>query len=104
MIDSSWQEVGSLDQLNQETPQVFTHDNEQILIAYLDGEWTAHTLRCPHKGAMMRPVDCVDGQLACPFHGWCFDLRDGGTESHGYIDLLDYELTVEDNKLYVKTN
>ncbi|MEW9710969.1 Rieske (2Fe-2S) protein [Paenibacillus sp. SI92] len=30
--------------------------------------------RCPHAGAT---VECEDGELVCPMHGWTFDLHTG---------------------------
>lgn len=32
---------------------------------------------CPHKGAPLGLGWCEEGVVACPMHGWRFDLRSG---------------------------
>ncbi|MCB9759225.1 MAG: aromatic ring-hydroxylating dioxygenase subunit alpha [Alphaproteobacteria bacterium] len=38
-----------------------------------DGQAVAMRDRCPHKGVALSPGAVVDGQLACPYHGFRFD-------------------------------
>lgn len=32
---------------------------------------------CPHKGAPLGNGWCEEGVVACPMHGWRFDIRSG---------------------------
>jgi nitrite reductase/ring-hydroxylating ferredoxin subunit len=42
------------------------------------GELLAHAARCPHRGGPLADAPpAADGTLACPWHGWRFDLRSG---------------------------
>ena len=52
---------------------------DRHLVLWRDSEGVAHLhdAFCPHLGAHLgHGGRVVDGDLACPFHGWCFD-RDG---------------------------
>lgn len=42
-----------------------------------EGEITAAADVCPHKGAPLSAGEFVDGVVACPLHGWEFDVRSG---------------------------
>jgi len=45
------------------------------IVARVDGELIAHVARCPHQ---LGPLNAaVDGTVACPWHGYRFDVRTG---------------------------
>ena len=45
------------------------------IVARVDGELIAHVARCPHQ---LGPLNAaVDGTVACPWHGYRFDVRSG---------------------------
>ena len=101
-MEGEWREVGAVSELLDNLPYELIHNDEHIIITREQDEWVAYTLRCPHKGALMRLVDYRDGQLACPLHSWRFDLKNEGNEMHGYVNLMQYETTVRGDKLFVQ--
>lgn len=44
------------------------------------GQWVAQSDRCPHRSARLSGGRVKNGQLECPFHGFCFDTT--GTCTH----------------------
>lgn len=50
---------------------------EKILVSKVDGKLYATSNLCPHVGAVLSPGDLANGQIACPFHNWTFDVRTG---------------------------
>lgn len=50
---------------------------EKIMISNVEGTLYATSNLCPHVGAVLSPGDLSDGQIACPFHNWTFDVRTG---------------------------
>ena len=47
----------------------------ETLVVWRDPAGVVHAWddRCPHRGARLSLGRVVDGQLACPYHGWRFD-------------------------------
>lgn len=52
------------------------------VVLWRDNAGVPHALdaRCPHLGADLGRGSVVEGNLRCPFHGWCFDA--GGACVH----------------------
>lgn len=48
-----------------------------VAIFNQDGVYTAIDDMCPHMGASLAAGHFDHGVVACPWHGWSFDTRDG---------------------------
>lgn len=48
-----------------------------VAIFEVDGEIFALDGICPHKAAPLGIGHCENGVVACPMHGWRFDIRTG---------------------------
>jgi nitrite reductase/ring-hydroxylating ferredoxin subunit len=82
-MNQAWTEVGREDDFNSGLSTVIVGD-KKILISRLEGKLYACVAKCPHAGFAMGQAE-VDGTvLSCPLHGWRFDMRDAGSEVHGY--------------------
>lgn len=57
---------------------------------------------CPHNHtSQMFNGHLNEFSIACPVHGWIFDLRTGKTLSNN-SNIKTYETIIEDDNLYVK--
>lgn len=101
MIERPMFPVGNVRDLDGKNSLVVEAGGERILVRKVGDEWQAYSLRCPHKGAAMREIDLRDNVLACPLHGWLFDLDDNGRELHDYADLPRYTIHVENGSLLI---
>lgn len=102
MLDSSWQSFGQLGEFAGQESFVKIVDNDRILLLRTDEGWNAFSLRCPHKGGEMDERDLKGDKLACPLHGWLFDLGNDGVETHGYTDLNQYPTRIHNEELFVQ--
>jgi len=46
-------------------------------VAEVAGELVAFSTVCPHMLGPLGDVPVIDGQVRCPWHGYCFDVRTG---------------------------
>ena len=79
-------------------------DGVRVLVRFHAGEWIAHAARCPHA---LGPLDGaeIDGQghIACPWHGYRFDLANG-SEALGRCGVLQiFDVAVENSRLVVRS-
>ena len=52
-------------------------DGRAIAVFRVDGELFAISDTCPHSGASLGMGVVVDGEIACPWHSFHFDLKTG---------------------------
>lgn len=74
----------------------------RVVLAVIDGELSAYSPICPHAGGPLHLAETEGTQIICPLHGWRFDLRQGGCETHGYRPLRMYDLRVQHGVVYVR--
>lgn len=75
------------------------------------GKWQdgfyAFTQKCPHaSGRMSQGYINPLGQVVCPLHRYCFDMKNGrNTSGEGYF-LKTYSIKLEEDGLFIgfKTN
>jgi nitrite reductase/ring-hydroxylating ferredoxin subunit len=56
--------------------------------------------RCPHEATDIPASACKGASLACPKHGWIFDLASGQCTAKGDRPLTRRESKVEDGRLF----
>lgn len=93
-------------------------EGKEIAVFNVDGEYVAALNYCVHQGGpacegqVSGTIDAdpdeweftwiKDGQIvACPWHGWEFDLRSGAYLSDSTYRLPTYDVTVEDGEVVV---
>jgi nitrite reductase (NADH) small subunit len=67
----------------------------RIVVAVLEGEVFAFHPHCPHMAGPLNLSEVEGAIIACPLHGWRFDLRDNGREIHGFRSVKTYDVKVE---------
>jgi len=73
---------------------IVVHDKPMVL-CNVDGQFYAVNAVCPHMGGPLasgRIEGCV---IACPWHGWTFDVRTGLPDHPGGHSTSAYEVRVE---------
>jgi len=71
-----------------------------IAIFNVAGEFFAIDDVCPHFAGSLHEGTVVDGTIACPLHGWCFDLRDGHAVN-GRLPVNTFDVRVENGDVFV---
>lgn len=72
-----------------------------ILVANFGGEYVATTSRCPHEDVSLAGGKRRGTKLACPGHGYVFDLVTGACSHDPKLALHRYRVSVQGNDVYV---
>jgi uncharacterized membrane protein/nitrite reductase/ring-hydroxylating ferredoxin subunit len=74
-----------------------------MAVANLNGDFYAFQEFCTHRFGPLSEGAFYDGQVECPWHRSCFDVRTGNvTQGPAKVDLETYEVQVREGKLWVK--
>lgn len=111
-------DVCSVEELPEGDRILVEHDGREIAVFNVEGEYVAAANYCVHAGGPVcegKVTGTVtadpdeweygwerEGEiLACPWHGWEFDLRTGEHLSDDAYRLVTYETSVEDGRVVV---
>ena len=116
--DSVLHRVGSTDDLSEGERIIADVDGREVGVFRVDGEYYALANFCPHQGgpvcegtvAGTLSVDdefdlCYsreDRILACPWHGWEFDITTGRSLPSRKFVIPTYEVLERDGDLYIR--
>ncbi len=67
--------LGSIDDLSERLPLVIELGGHSFRVVEVDGEFKAHSTECPHRLGPLGDCAINDGIIACPWHGYQFDVR-----------------------------
>ena len=67
----------------------------------VDGAFYALNFVCPHMGGPLAAGKLDGYVVACPWHGWTFDVRTGGPDHPGGHWTHAYRVRVEDGAVLV---
>jgi nitrite reductase (NADH) small subunit len=57
---------------------------------------------CPHMGASLAGGTMESGLVVCPWHAWCFSVRDGTWIDNPKIKVDCFEVRVQDDEIQVR--
>lgn len=109
-------EVASVDELQPGERMIVTVDGQSIGVFNVDGEYHAILNRCQHEGGPVcdgKVQDALVGEylgpgervketfsdtpaIACPWHGWEYDLTTGDHLGDPDVSLPTFEVAVRD--------
>ncbi|MCA9877122.1 MAG: Rieske (2Fe-2S) protein [Thermomicrobiales bacterium] len=112
-----WRPVATTDELEAADRKIVAIDGESVGIFKVNGEYVAILNVCPHEFAPVclgrvggttlasAPGQWIWGRegeiLACPWHGWEFELRTGKALFGRRPRLRLFPVKVEDNTIFV---
>jgi nitrite reductase (NADH) small subunit len=73
----------------------------EIAVFSLGDGFVAYENVCPHQGGPIGEGVVEDTTVTCPWHGWCFDLRDGSMTIGDFARLRRFAVYVADDALFV---
>lgn len=112
--------VGNTSELDTSGSRLLTEiDGVEIAVFRHDDEFYALANYCPHQGGPLCEGElqgkvCLDDDewswtyddnetyLACPWHGWLFDITTGESVDHETQAVPTYEVTISDGEVYVR--
>ena len=94
--------VAKTSEISEDAPKAVSIGRLDVGIYKLDGEFYAIDDICTHAYAMMTDGYIEDGQIECPLHGACFDIKTGkALTAPATIDLRPYPVKVEGDQISV---
>jgi nitrite reductase/ring-hydroxylating ferredoxin subunit len=72
-----------------------------VAVFNVDGTFHAISDTCIHRGGPLGEGE-LDGKIvACPWHGWRFDVTTGANEFNPSLSVETYEVKIEGDDLWV---
>jgi nitrite reductase/ring-hydroxylating ferredoxin subunit len=95
--------VGRLDDLTAGQPKLVEADGTRVVLARVQDEVLACSDECSHQGGPLSEGRITGARLACPWHGWMFDLRSGEClmPSRGG-PVTTYPVSIEGGEIWVE--
>jgi len=95
--------VASRGEVAPGTGKLVLAHGKPIALFNVNGEFYAINFICPHMGGPLSEGKLVgDGNVvACPWHGWTFDVRTGLPDHPGGHSVSAYEVKVEGDDILV---
>ena len=82
--------------------RVVDADGKTLALFNVDGAYFAIDNDCPHRGGPLGEGD-VDGKVvACPWHGWRWDVTTGANVNNPAVRVACFPVTVEQGQLFVE--
>jgi 3-phenylpropionate/trans-cinnamate dioxygenase ferredoxin component len=76
-------------------------DGQEILLINFKGAIHAVENECPHQGAPLAGAIVKDGYLACPRHGYRFQLSDGSCKEFPEYRLKTWPVQIDGDQVIV---
>ncbi len=79
-------------------------ERDDILIINLDGRLSAFRNACAHQGLPLDGgiLDAETGTITCPWHGFCYDARNGECLTAPQAQLEPFPLRIEQGRIWVR--
>jgi 3-phenylpropionate/trans-cinnamate dioxygenase ferredoxin component len=99
---SNYVEVMPADMVEEGEMYPFDVDDEQLMLAKVDGEIHALSGICTHEYAELWEGDIEDDTIWCPLHSSGFNVKSGAaTNFPAVIPLPVYDVQIVDGTVYV---
>jgi nitrite reductase/ring-hydroxylating ferredoxin subunit len=90
------------EQVVEGTPLAVEVGGRELALFRLGGEIRAIDNVCPHSGGPLALGSVSEGIVACPWHGWTFDIQSGRGVSHPECRARAYATRVENGQVLVQ--
>lgn len=70
-------------------------NGKEIALFNIEGQFFAMDDMCPHRGGSLSEGSCEGKVVACPWHGWQFDVTNGSCLTNPSAQQQTYEVKVQ---------
>ena len=98
-----FQKIGKASDIQPGEGQSYTVEDYIIGVFNVDGEFHAINDLCPHMGASLSAGHLDGCAVACPWHAWRFDVKEGTWCDNTRLKIETFEVRVEGDDLLVST-
>jgi nitrite reductase/ring-hydroxylating ferredoxin subunit len=84
-------------------PQLLIINDVRLSLVLYNHEFFAVQDSCSHnKESLSKGSVNFKGEIVCPWHGYCFDLRTGREGQERSSDLVTYAIRIDENGFYIQ--
>jgi nitrite reductase/ring-hydroxylating ferredoxin subunit len=94
--------VGVVADVPPGTGAVVAAEAMTLAVFNVDGSYHAVDNACPHRGGPLGEGDLDGRVVACPWHGWAWDVTSGANVNNPGLRIGCYPVTVCDGVLFVR--
>jgi len=98
---SDFQTVAKVGDIPNGEGRAFDYKDQVVAVFNNDGEYHAIDDMCPHMGASLATGHFEDCIVACPWHGWSFDTRDGAWCDNRRIKIDTFQVRIVGDEIQV---
>ena len=77
-------------------------NGKTLAVFNVEGNFYALDNTCLHRGGPIADGELDGTNVVCPWHGWRYDLRTGGTTFNPAVGLNTYQVRVEGDEISVE--
>lgn len=96
--------VAKADSITEGQGAAFEVNGRLVAVFRENDQWFAIDSICPHQGASLADGEVCDGAVACPWHAWRFDIRDGTWRDNPRLKVDSFEVRLVGDDVQVKVD
>jgi len=93
--------VAKLDEVPAGASKTVVIGEREIALFNVGGTYYAIDNFCPHQGGPLADGWLEGTTVTCPWHAWCFDLRDGKMTLGDFASVERFDVQVEGSTIMV---
>ena len=93
--------VARLEEIPERSGKVVDLGALEVALFRLDGAVYATSNVCPHQGASLAEGEVRGGTVICPWHRWCFNVKDGTSPLNPKLRISTYPVKQEGDQLFI---
>ena len=98
---SEFQTVAMVGDIPEGEGRAFEFNDRLVAVFFENGDYHAIDDMCPHMGASLASGHLEDGAVACPWHGWRFDVQDGSWCDNRRLKIDAFDVRVVGNEIQI---
>ena len=94
--------VGRADEIPVGEGRVVDAGGKTLALFNVDGTYHAIDNTCSHRGGPLGEGDLDGAVVACPWHGWRWDVTTGANANNPAVKVACFPVTVEGGEIFVE--
>ena len=103
MASDGWLRVAAASDIRPGEGRVVEAGARTLALFNVNGSYYALDNACTHRGGPLGEgyVDCANGTVQCPWHGWTFALASGVSPVNALAKVEPFDVRVEGDEILV---
>ena len=94
--------VGRADEIRVGEGRVVDAGGKTLALFNVDGTYHAIDNTCSHRGGPLGEGDLDGAVVACPWHGWRWDVTTGANANNPAVKIACFPVTIEGGEIFVE--